>query len=88
MCPGYHKALRRRRSYKNAMSYKINSHLNLIRSCKDSEQWMFQEVSDLGGVALDWAVATCEKLPIKFDPMGFGIGPNGGFGSGMIHLRG
>ncbi len=37
------------------------------------------QVSDLDGVALDWAVATCEKLPIKFDPMGFGIGPNGGF---------
>lgn len=37
------------------------------------------QVSELDGVALDWAVAKCEKLPIKLDPMGFGSGENGGF---------
>lgn len=28
-------------------------------------------VRELIGTALDWAVAVCEKLPIKDDPMGF-----------------
>lgn len=27
--------------------------------------------SDLKGAALDWAVAKCEGLPLKLDPMGF-----------------
>lgn len=27
---------------------------------------------DLSGVALDWAVATCEGFPIRHDPMNFG----------------
>lgn len=30
-----------------------------------------QRVQALQGVALDWAVATCEGLPIEHDPMGF-----------------
>lgn len=32
---------------------------------------MLVKVSELKGVALDWAVATAEKEPIKLDPMGF-----------------
>lgn len=36
--------------------------------------------SDLTGLALDWAVATCEGLPIRHDPMNFGRAfPEGGF---------
>jgi len=27
--------------------------------------------SELTGIALDWAVAKCEGLPLKLDPMGF-----------------
>lgn len=30
------------------------------------------KTSDLIGSALDWAVAKCECLPLRFDPMGFG----------------
>lgn len=29
------------------------------------------KTSELTGVALDWAVAKCERLPLKLDPMGF-----------------
>lgn len=29
------------------------------------------QVSLLNGMALDWAVAQCEDLPVKHDPMGF-----------------
>lgn len=31
------------------------------------------KVSELSGAALDWAVATCENLPLKLDPMGKGV---------------
>jgi hypothetical protein len=34
----------------------------------------FIKVSELSGVALDYAVALCEGLPLKFDPMGFKSG--------------
>jgi hypothetical protein len=37
-------------------------------------------IGDLIGPALDWAVATVEGLPIRRDPMNFGISsPNGGY---------
>lgn len=36
-------------------------------------------VSDLQGVALDWAVAKAKGLPVKRDPMGFGSGSESGF---------
>lgn len=29
------------------------------------------KTSELAGAALDWAVAKCEGLPLKLDPMGF-----------------
>lgn len=29
------------------------------------------QVKDLSGIALDWAVAICERLPVVEDPMGF-----------------
>lgn len=32
------------------------------------------KTSGLSGAALDWAVATCQNLPIKRDPMGLGDG--------------
>lgn len=35
--------------------------------------------STLWGAALDWAVATCNALPIKQDPMGFNTGSQAGF---------
>lgn len=34
---------------------------------------------DLIGAALDWAVASCEGLPIRRDPMGFGSQSPGGY---------
>ena len=34
---------------------------------------------DLIGPPLDWAVAKIKGLPIKYDPMGFGPGANGGY---------
>lgn len=37
------------------------------------------KVSDLQGVALDWAVAKAEGLPVRRDPMGFGSGSESGF---------
>ncbi|BDP33361.1 DUF2591 family protein [Vibrio parahaemolyticus] len=36
-------------------------------------------VSTLEGAVLDWAVAKCQNLPIKHDPMGFGSGSEAGF---------
>ncbi|WP_240224640.1 phage protein NinX family protein [Rheinheimera hassiensis] len=36
-------------------------------------------VSELTGEALDWAVATCEGLPIVHDPMGFRSGSEAGY---------
>ncbi len=36
-------------------------------------------VSTLEGSALDWAVAKCQNLPIRHDPMGFGTGSEAGF---------
>lgn len=30
------------------------------------------KTSELSGIALDWAVAKCEGLPIRHDPMNFG----------------
>ena len=35
--------------------------------------------STLWGAALDWAVATCNALPIKHNPMGFTTGPQANF---------
>lgn len=37
------------------------------------------KTSDLQGAALDWAVATCEGLPIRKDPMGFKTGSEAGY---------
>lgn len=38
------------------------------------------KTNELTGTALDWAVATCEGLPIRHDPMNFGRAfPEGGF---------
>jgi len=37
------------------------------------QQWLI-DASMLSGAALDWAVAHCEGLPIRKDPMGFGGG--------------
>ncbi|BEI26243.1 DUF2591 domain-containing protein [Vibrio cholerae] len=36
-------------------------------------------VSTLEGAVLDWAVAKCQNLSIKHDPMGFGTGSEAGF---------
>lgn len=36
-------------------------------------------VSALTGAALDWAVATCEGLPIQRDPMAFSAGSESGY---------
>lgn len=40
---------------------------------------MLVKTSELTGVALDYAVAMCEDLPIKLDPMGFGKQSPGGY---------
>ncbi|QDX29524.1 phage protein NinX family protein [Dickeya poaceiphila] len=37
------------------------------------------KTSELSGAALDWAVATADGHEIKYDPMDFGIGANGGY---------
>jgi hypothetical protein len=37
------------------------------------------EVAQLSGAALDWAVAVCQGLPVKDDPMGFITGAQSGF---------
>lgn len=38
------------------------------------------KTNELIGTQLDWAVATCEGLPIRYDPMNFGRAfPEGGF---------
>lgn len=37
------------------------------------------ETSKLSGVALDWAVAVCEGLAVRKDPMGFSIGSEAGY---------
>jgi hypothetical protein len=36
-------------------------------------------VAELTGEALDWAVATCEGLPIEHDPMAFRSGSEAGY---------
>lgn len=37
-------------------------------------------ISKLTDYALDWAVATCSQLPVRCDPMAFGLrSPNGGY---------
>ena len=40
---------------------------------------MLVKTGELTGPALDWAVATLQKLPIKKDPMGFGRQSPGGY---------
>ena len=37
------------------------------------------EANTLTDVALDWAVANCEGLPVRSDPMGFGSGSEAGY---------
>lgn len=37
------------------------------------------QACDLEGPALDWAIATIEALPIRFDPMGFIMGSEAGY---------
>lgn len=37
------------------------------------------QTEELIGAALDWAIATIEGLPIKYDPMAFGNTANGGY---------
>lgn len=36
-------------------------------------------VNNLGTLALDWAVATIQNLPIQYDPMGFYTGSEAGY---------
>lgn len=37
------------------------------------------DVANLGGAALDWAVAICENQPVAHDPMGFETGSESGY---------
>lgn len=40
---------------------------------------MLIQTQHLTGPALDWAVAVCEALPLRLDPMGFGSESPGGY---------